>query len=36
MAPPLSISEEEIDTALTILDEAIAGVLADRPQLARA
>jgi len=36
MAPPLSIREEEIDTALTILDEAIAGVLADRPQLARA
>ena len=36
MAPPLSITEEEIDTAVTILDEAIAGVLADRPQLARA
>jgi len=28
MAPPLSITESEIDTAVTIIDEAITAVLA--------
>ena len=30
MAPPLSIPESEIDTAITIIDEAITAVLASR------
>ena len=36
MAPPLSITEDEIDTAVAILDDALAAILAERPQLARA
>jgi 2,2-dialkylglycine decarboxylase (pyruvate) len=34
MAPPLSISEEEIDTAIEILDESLAAVLAGNAELA--
>ena len=34
MAPPLSITEEEIDTAMTILDESLAAVLARDAELA--
>ncbi len=36
MAPPLSITESEIDTALTIIDEALTAVLASRSRLDRA
>ena len=34
MAPPLSITEEEIDTAMEILDESLAAVLAGQAELA--
>ena len=34
MAPPLSITEEEIDTAMTILDESLTAVLARDAELA--
>jgi len=30
MAPPLSITESEIDTAITIIDESLTAVLASR------
>ena len=33
MAPPLSITEREIDTAITIIDEAITAVLASSSHL---
>ncbi len=33
MAPPLSITEEEIDTAIQIIDEALAAVLASHAHL---
>jgi len=36
MAPPLSITESEIDTAITIIDEALTAVLASRSRLDRA
>ncbi len=32
MAPPLSITESEIDIAIEIIDEALTAVLADRPE----
>jgi 4-aminobutyrate aminotransferase-like enzyme len=32
MAPPLSITESEIDTAIAIIDEAITAVLASSSQ----
>lgn len=34
MAPPLSITEEEIDTAMEILDESLAAVLAGQAEVA--
>ena len=34
IAPPLSISEDEIETAVDILDESLRAVLASRPALA--
>ncbi len=36
MAPPLTISEDEIDLAVEILDESLTAVLAKRPELTRA
>ena len=36
MAPPLSITESEIDTAITIIDDALTAVLASRSRLDRA
>ncbi|HEY2938351.1 MAG TPA: aspartate aminotransferase family protein [Gaiellaceae bacterium] len=36
MAPPLTISEDEIDLAVEMLDSALAAVLAGRPQPAHA
>jgi 4-aminobutyrate aminotransferase-like enzyme len=35
MAPPLTISEDEIDFAVEILDAAFGAVLSDRSELAR-
>jgi len=32
MAPPLSITESEIDTAIEIIDDALMAVLASRPE----
>ncbi|HEY6285288.1 MAG TPA: aspartate aminotransferase family protein [Ktedonobacteraceae bacterium] len=32
MAPPLSITEDEIDTAIEIIDDALTAVLASRPE----
>jgi 2,2-dialkylglycine decarboxylase (pyruvate) len=32
MAPPLSITEGEIDTAIEIIDDALKAVLASRPE----
>ena len=34
IAPPLPVTEDEIDLAVTILDESLAAVLASRPALA--
>ncbi|HSJ93885.1 MAG TPA: hypothetical protein VK896_07600, partial [Gaiellaceae bacterium] len=34
MAPPLSFTEEEIDTAMEILDESLAAVLAGQAEAA--
>jgi hypothetical protein len=36
MAPPLTISEDEIDLAVEILDSSLKAVLAERPELAHA
>jgi 2,2-dialkylglycine decarboxylase (pyruvate) len=36
MAPPLTITEDEIDLAVEILDASLKAVLAERPELARA
>jgi 4-aminobutyrate aminotransferase-like enzyme len=36
MAPPLTISEDEIDLAVEMLDSALAAVLAGRSQPAHA
>ena len=36
MAPPLTISEDEIDLAVEILDSSLKAVLAERPELTRA
>jgi 2,2-dialkylglycine decarboxylase (pyruvate) len=36
MAPPLTISEDEIDLAVEILDSSLIAVLAERPELAHA
>jgi 2,2-dialkylglycine decarboxylase (pyruvate) len=36
MAPPLTISEDEIDLAVEILDSSLTAVLAERPKLAYA
>jgi 2,2-dialkylglycine decarboxylase (pyruvate) len=36
MAPPLTITEDEVDLAVEILDESLTAVLARRPELARA
>jgi 2,2-dialkylglycine decarboxylase (pyruvate) len=36
MAPPLTISEEEIDLAVEILDSSLKAVLAERPELTHA
>jgi 2,2-dialkylglycine decarboxylase (pyruvate) len=36
MAPPLTISEDEIDHAVEILDSSLKAVLAERPELTRA
>jgi 2,2-dialkylglycine decarboxylase (pyruvate) len=36
MAPPLTISEDEIDFAVEILDSSLKAVLAERPELAHA
>ena len=36
MAPPLTISEDEIDLALEILDSSLKAVLAERPELTHA
>ena len=36
MAPPLTISEDEIDLAVEILDASLKGVLAERPELSHA
>lgn len=36
MAPPLTITEDEIDLAVEILDAALTAVLAERPELVRA
>lgn len=36
MAPPLTVSEDEIDIAVEILDSSLAAVLAERPGLVRA
>lgn len=36
MAPPLTITEDEIDLAVEILDASLTAVLAERPELARA
>jgi 2,2-dialkylglycine decarboxylase (pyruvate) len=34
IAPPLTVTDDEIDTAVTILDESLAAVVASRPALA--
>jgi 2,2-dialkylglycine decarboxylase (pyruvate) len=36
MAPPLTISDDEIDLAVEILDSSLKAVLAERPELTRA
>jgi 4-aminobutyrate aminotransferase-like enzyme len=36
MAPPLTISEDEIDLAVEILDSSLKAVLAERPELTHA
>jgi 4-aminobutyrate aminotransferase-like enzyme len=36
MAPPLTISEDEIGHAVEILDSSLKAVLAERPELTRA
>ena len=36
MAPPLTISEDEVDLAVEILDSSLKAVLAERPELAHA
>jgi 2,2-dialkylglycine decarboxylase (pyruvate) len=36
MAPPLTVSEDEIDLAVEILDASLQAVLAERPQVVRA
>jgi 4-aminobutyrate aminotransferase-like enzyme len=36
IAPPLTVSEDEIDLAVEILDASLQAVLAERPELARA
>jgi len=35
MAPPLTIAEDEIDSAVEILDSSLGAVLSDRPEVAR-
>jgi 2,2-dialkylglycine decarboxylase (pyruvate) len=35
MAPPLTIAEDEIDSAIEILDASLGAVLSDRPEVAR-
>ena len=36
MAPPLTITEDEVDLAVEILDESLTAVLAKRPELTHA
>jgi 2,2-dialkylglycine decarboxylase (pyruvate) len=35
MAPPLTITRDEIDLAVEILDASLTAVLAERPELTR-